>query len=736
MAASLQNLTDLVARMTVAEKAGQLTMITGEWSVTGPKAMPLSMDAIRSGAAGSILNLWSPPAVREAQRAAVEESPLGIPLLMGFDVVHGHRTIFPVPLGEAASFEPDLWRRTAEAAAEEAASDGITLTFAPMIDVARDPRWGRICEGPGEDPVLAAAIGKAKTAGFQGTSLSDPTRIAATAKHLGAYGAVLAGRDYASADVSPREMEEVHLPAFEEAVNAGVAAVMPSFNDIAGIPSTANRDLLHGYLRQRLGFAGVIISDYNAIAELIRHGVAAGTAEAAALALRAGVDIDMMGGIYLDGLGEALARGLVAMAEIDAAVLRVLRLKARLGLFADPYRGLVSGDAAGVRHRPLAREAAGNAVVLLKNQSACLPLGRSGGTIAVVGPLADSQDDMLGSWSAAGRAEDCVTFVTGIRAAFPGRSVLNAQGSTVTTTSDDMIGAAVAAAAHADTIILCAGESRAMSGEASCRGEPDLPEAQRRLARALLETGKPVILVISSGRPVILPDWLVAGAHAILATWFLGSEAGSALGDILSGATSPSGRLPVTWPAASGQIPIYYAERRSGRPADPAQRYSSKYLDIPVEPLFPFGHGLSYTVFRVENLRVENSVVAVPGMLEVSVEAVNIGKRAGAITLLLFIQDPVASIARPVLLLKAFAKLEAAAGERIIARFSLSTDVLAFPGIDLRPRIENGRIDILVGERAVESELLRASIEITGGVSHTSRQMLIPLTQVALDVVS
>lgn len=707
---------NLLARMTVREKIGQLTMMTGEWAVTGPKAVPASMDAIRAGDAGSFLNLWSPQAVREAQRVAVEESRLGLPLFIGYDVIHGHRTVFPIPLGETASFDRGLWQRTAAAAAGEAAEDGISLTFAPMLDVARDLRWGRICEGAGEDPYVASEVARAKISGFQGDSLHDADRIAACAKHLGAYGAVLAGRDYATADVSPRELEEVHLPAFQAAVAAGVAAVMPSFNDIAGIPSHCNRDLLEGWLRLRLGFDGLIISDYNAVAELVVHGVAADLTEAAALALRAGIDIDMMGEAYLHGLEPALQRGLISEREIDRSVRRVLELKAKLGLFADPCRGLDGDELAPVRHRPLAREAAGKSIVLLKNDNGLLPLPSRGGRVAVIGPLAESAADMLGSWSGAGRGEECVTFLAGLRAAFPDRGIVYAKGADILLATDGSVAEAVVAADSAEVVILCLGEERGMSGEACCRAEPDLPRAQARLAEAVIATGKPVILVLSSGRPIILPRAIVDGCGAILATWFLGSEAGSALGDVLSGARAPSGRLPVTWPVSAGQAPIYYARRRSGRPADYKLHYTSKYLDVPVEPLYPFGHGLSYTKFKLENLRLSSTVLAVPGEIEVAVDILNCGDCDGETVVFLFIQDAVASVTRPVLSAKGFIRAQVIAGSSLEARFTLTSDDLRFPGVDMRSRIENGAVRVMLGERAVESELLSATFTVTGGI--------------------
>jgi beta-glucosidase len=700
---------NILSRMTLREKAGQLTMATGQWAVTGPRAQGSTLDAIKAGEAGSVLNLWSPAAAREAQDAAVNDTRLGIPLIVGFDVVHGHRTVFPIPLGETASFDPDLWTRTAAAAAAEALADGINLTFAPMLDVTRDPRWGRICEGAGEDPHVALVFAMAKIAGFQGEARAI-SGIAATAKHLGAYGAPLAGRDYASADVSPREMAEVHLPAFAAAVRAGVAAIMPSFNDLAGIPATANRDLLDGWLRKRLGFDGVIVSDYHAITELITHGVAADLAEAAALALRAGCDIDMMGGAYLGGLGEALDRGLITMAMIDAAVLRVLRLKHRLGLFENPCRGLGTEEISSVRFRHLAREAAQKSIVLLKNEASVLPLAASGGPIAVIGPLAQAAEDMLGSWSGAGRAEDCVTLFDGIRQAFPGRGVL--------LPASDGEAAALRAAMAAEVVVFCAGEPRALSGEASCRAMPDFPAAQIPLARALLATGKPLVLVLSSGRPVVLPDWLATASSAILAIWFLGSDAGAAVGDILAGTVSPGGRLPVTWPASTGQIPIHYARRRSGRPPNPADHYTSKYLDASTEPLFAFGHGLSYAPFLLQDLRTDTAELAVPDAVTLHFTAVNTGRCAASTVFFLFVQDPVASVARPVLALKRFRRVAAAAGERVAVSMTLDSDDLAFPGVDMTPRIENGRIDLLVGQRAVEAELARVSLTVTGGISH------------------
>ncbi|MBX6324236.1 MAG: beta-glucosidase, partial [Rhodospirillaceae bacterium] len=421
----------LVAAMTLEEKIGQLTMLSADLAVTGPRVSADYMEEIRAGRCGSLLNLWGAEATRAVQRAAVEETRLGVPLLFGFDVVHGHRTIFPVPLGEAAAFDPELWRRTARAAAAEAAADGVDLVFAPMLDVARDPRWGRMVEGPGEDPLVGARLAAAKVRGFQGEDLAAADSVAATAKHFVAYGAVTAGRDYASVEISGRALHEVYLPPFAAAVAADAAAVMPGFVDLAGVPASADAPLLRGLLRGRWGFAGVLISDYNAIAELMAHGVAGDLAEAAALALKAGVDIDMVAQAYRRGLPEALARGLVAEGEIDAAVRRVLALKARLGLFEDPYRRGAAGldPAARAAHRALAREAARRAIVLLCNRGGILPLKPETRRLAVLGPLADAPVDMLGPWAgAAGPGGGGVTFLEGLRAALPGTEIRHAAG--------------------------------------------------------------------------------------------------------------------------------------------------------------------------------------------------------------------------------------------------------------------------------------------------------------------
>jgi beta-glucosidase len=704
----------LLEAMTLEEKIGQLTLVSAGWAVTGPQVSGDYMAALRAGRVGAISNLWGAEETRAVQRVAVEETRLGVPLLFAFDVIHGHRTIFPIPLAEAAAFDPVLWERTARAAAIEAAADGLNLTFAPMLDVARDARWGRIAESPGEDPWVAARFAAAKVRGFQGDDIAHPQNLAATAKHLAAYGASVAGRDYAAVEVSEWAFHEVYLPPFRAAVAAGVAAIMPAFTDLAGVPMTGNAAVLRGVVREDWRFDGVIVSDHGAIGELIPHGVAGDAAAAAALALRAGVDIDLMSGAYGSGLPIALERGLVTVAQIDAAVRRVLRLKARLGLFEDPYHrsdAALAPPGQAEKHRELAREAARRSIVLLTNRDGLLPLDNATRRIAVIGPLADARDDMLGPWAAAGRAEGMVTILEGLRAALPGGEISHAAGVSVDGTETGGIGAALDLARAADVVVLCLGEARRMSGEAASRARPDLPGRQPELARAVLELGKPVVVLLSSGRPLMAP-WLFERAHAVVATWFLGSEAGHAIGDVVSGRYNPAGRLPVSWPVEVGQIPIYYARRPSGRPAHPEVHYSSKYLDLPVEPLFAFGHGLSYSRFVPGALRV-SAAELVPGQeLTIEVDVTNEGPSSGEATMFMFIRDPVASVSRPVLELRGIAKAVLEPDASTTLSFALRADDLRFLGPDLSPRLEPGRIEVFVGPSAKQADLLSAEIRL------------------------
>jgi beta-glucosidase len=711
----------LISKMSLTEKLGQLTMTASRYATTGPIIAGDSTQAIKDGAIGNLLNMVGADHVHDMQRLAVEESRLGIPLLIGFDVVHGHRTLFPIPLGEASLFDPQTWALTARESAREAAADGLAMTFAPMLDVSRDARWGRSAEGPGEDPWLGARFAEAKVRGFQGNDLAASDALAATAKHFCAYGAVTAGRDYASVDISERTVQEVHLPPFAAAVATGVAAIMPAFTDLAGVPMTANVALLRGWLRRKLGFDGVIVSDYNAIAELIHHGIAADLAQAATLALRAGVDIDMMADAYRRGLPVALERGWVNSMEIDEAVRRVLTLKERLGLFDDPYRrGAAPETAAALAsRRQLARAVGSRAIVMLKNDRGVLPLAEGAARLAVIGPLADASADMRGPWWGAAAPEAQVTVAAALRGMLSEPRVLHAAGVDVDGDDTSGVAAALEVCGHAEAILLCLGEAATMSGEAASRAHLGLPGRQREFAEAVFERAKllrkPVIVILFSGRPLVIP-WLAERADALLAAWFLGSEAGNAIGDVVLGRVSPSGRTPVSWPRATGQVPIFFGQRPTGRPANLDDHYTSKYLDVPNEPLFAFGHGLTYGRFRYSNLRVPREGVTERDTIAVRVDVSNDGARGAEETVFLFTHDKLASVARPVLELKGFGKIRLNPGETGMVTLMLPAAELRFLGMDLEPVFEPGEVEILVGPCANRTQLLVGSIHLSSAL--------------------
>jgi beta-glucosidase len=709
-----QGIEKLIGEMTLKEKVGQLTMLSGELVQTGPASAPVTSESIQNGEVGSLLNLLGPERIRDAQRHAVEGSRLGIPLFFSLDVLYGLRTMFPIPFGESAAFDPALWEATARVAAQECAVEGIDLTFAPMIDVARDPRWGRVLEGPGEDPLVGERIARAKVRGYQGDSLDAPTSIAATAKHFAGYSAVRAGREYASVDMSERTLHEVYLPPFKAAVDAGVACIMPAFVDLNGTPMSIHAGLLRGLARETWGFDGVMVSDWSSVAELLVHGVATDLAQAAALALNAGVDIDMMGkSAYYDGLPEALDRGLVTMATIDAAVRRVLLLKLRLGLFEDPYRRCGSPQAvAALEAQParkaLAREAARKSIVLLTHADDVLPLAGDVGSLAILGPFADLKGEMSKP-EATGRVEACTDR---FKEAFPHSRIAVAAGSDVEQASSGGLAAALREAQSSDVVVLCLGETVAMAGEASSRAYPGLPQAQQDLARAVLDVGKPVVVLLFSGRPLILPEWLAQRARAMLAVWHPGSEGAGAIVDILSGAHNPSGRLSMSWPVDVGQIPIYYAERPTGRPRLEYEHFSSKYLDIPNEPRFEFGHGLSYARFVMNNPRATRSAIRAGESTEVLVDVRNTADVAGEHTVFLFIRDVVSTITRPALELKDFTKITLAPGEMKTVRFRLAADQLRFLGPDLAPLLEPGMFNVYVGPSASPGQLQMLELRV------------------------
>lgn len=713
----------LLTRMTLEEKLGQLTQARG----VGEKDSSLpagTEEEIRAGRVGSFLGLSGASETRRLQQLAVEESRLGIPLLFADDVIHGFRTIFPVPLAEAASFDPDEVENAARIAAIEATAHGVHWTFAPMVDIARDPRWGRIVEGSGEDAYLGSVLAAARVRGFQGRDPGADDTMLATAKHFVAYGAPEGGRDYNTVDISRRTLSEVYLPPFSAAVRTGVAAIMVAFNDIAGIPMHANAELIRGVLRDAWGFHGIVISDYTGVSELIRHGVAATPQAAAILALRAGVDIDMVSGTYLHDLPDAVRAKRLTGSLVDEATRRVLRAKYRLGLFEKPYRySDVAREQARTlipEHREAARRMARKSLVLLKNDGKLLPLPRQAGTLAVIGPLADDQRAMLGSWIASGRPEDVVTPLEGIRAAVPpGTRVLHARGVSIEEPDPAGLAEAMRAAREADIVLLFVGESHDMSGEARSRSSLDLPGSQEALARELHATGKPLVAVVFAGRPLSI-NWLAENASAILLAWFPGVEAGHAIADTLFGDYNPAGRLPVTVPRTVGQIPIHYDHRNTGRPANPEDvrptgQNTSRYIDLAPTPLYPFGYGLSYTTFSYGDLELSARRIGAGGHLTVRFAVVNTGDLAGDEVAQLYLHDTVASVSRPVKQLRRFRRLHLAPGERRVLTFEIGPDDLAFYGPDLHRIVEPGTFLVSVGGSSIA--LISDSFEVEGAAS-------------------
>lgn len=713
---------DLLQRMTLAEKIGQLNHPNANTDVTtGAGSAVLDIESrIRRGEVGSLAGA-DLTRILELQRIAVEESPQGIPLLFTFDVIHGHRTVFPLPLGLACAWDTDLVRRTARAAAAEAAAEGIAVAWAPMLDVSRDARWGRCAESPGEDPYLAAAFGRAMVEGLQGDDLTRPEAVLACAKHFAGYGLSESGRDYNAVDASPYRLHNTVLPPFKAAVDAGVGAIMVGFHDLAGIPCTAHRELLRELLRDLWGFDGLLVSDYTAILELVNHGVAADSKEAAFLAFDAGVDIDLVSGLFYRYLPELVAEGRVDETDIDAACRRVLRAKEKLGLFEDPYRGLDTSSRAPVNlsaeNRALARDAAAKSCVLLKNDGT-LPLARNGGTLALLGPLADSRANMQGTWAPAGRPEDSITLLEGLQAvAGDGCRILHAKGANIvddpnlaarlnvfneTFTIDarppaELIAEAVAVARQADVVVACVGEAKEHAGESATRTEIGLPGNQLELLRALQETGKPLVLVTMSGRPLAL-EWEDRHANAILQAWFGGSEAGNGIARVLFGDVNPSAKLTMSFPRNAGQCPISYAEAPTGRPLDEigidvrgdrevdaeGQHVFRKFttacrLEGPHTPLYPFGHGLGYSAFRYGALELDKTELRGEGdRLTASIALRNCGERPGEEVVQLYISDPVASRSRPQRELKAFRKVLLQPGEERNVTFEVTAADLRF----------------------------------------------------------
>ena len=711
-----QRVNNLLQKMTIEEKTGQLTQYAGN--------NPQTMEKIKQGKVGSLLGVLGADEANAAQRAAVEGSRLHIPLIFGYDVIHGYRTVFPVPLASAGSFDPELLERAERVAAKESTASGVKWVFAPMVDIARDPRWGRIVEGNGEDPYLGSAIAAAKVRGFQGKDMSDPDSVVACAKHYVAYGAVEGGRDYNTVDISEQLLREVYLPPFRAAVDAGSGTLMSAFQDLNGVPASANRHTLTDILRGEWRFNGFVVSDWGAVHELIAHGAAANDAEASFRTLTAGVDMDMVDGAYISSVPALIHSEKLSATVVDEAVRRILRIKFKAGLFEHPYADpqREKTDILTPENREVARKLAFESMVLLQNKNNLLPLNRKQ-TIAVIGPLANDKSSQLGPWAGNGQAADAITPLQAFRQKMGDDHVLYAKGvdippfesglaagvaapapasatgvkNTENENKPASIEDAVAAARKADVAVLFVGELAGMTGEASSRASLELPGDQMKLIDAVIATKKPVVLVLESGRPLNI-SWAPDRVSAIVQAWFLGVESGNAIAHTLLGDASPSGHLAVSWPRSLGQIPIYYNHKATGRPIAP-DRWHTGYLDLPATPLYPFGFGLSYTTFHYANLKVDPQVSA-SGTLHVSAEIENTGKREGTEVVQLYVHDRVAPTSRPVRELKGFQRITLEPGAHKTVDFTVNANDLGSYDPDMHWIVPSGTYDVWVAPDA------------------------------------
>lgn len=707
-----RRLQSLLEQMTPAEKVGQMRQVdAGIASVSQSLA-----EEIRTGRIGSVINQVDVKIVNELQRIAIEESRLKIPLLIGRDVIHGFKTVMPIPLGQAATWNPDLVTQCAIVAGKEAASTGVNWTFAPMLDISRDPRWGRIAESFGEDPFLTGIIGEAMVRGFQGNDMSSQGSIAACAKHFAGYGAAESGRDYATTNIPENELRNTYLPPFESAINAGAATVMTSFSDLNGVPATGNSFLLRQILREEWKFDGFVVSDWDSVRELTTHGFAEDDKQAALEAVSAGVDMEMAGDAYINNLEDLLKEGRLDIKLIDQAVWQILKIKIQLGLFEKPYTDAKQFPPIGCDNaKAVARKAALESVVMLKNAESVLPLSINEiNSLAIIGPLADAPYEQLGTWIFDGDPEMSVTGLEGIRN-FVGDEVEIHHYSAMETSRSrdtDPFAAAEQLAAKTDAAILFLGEESILSGEAHCRADISLPGAQAELVRRIKNTGKPVIAVIMAGRPLTLTE-IVNDVDAILYAWHPGTMGGAAIADLLFGIESPSGKLPVTFPAHVGQIPLYYNHKNTGKPptleaivhiddidANAPQTslgMCAFHLDAGYKPLFPFGYGLSYTHFSYSNLKCEHDNFKIGATLNIQVEVSNTGKIEADEIVQLYVRDMVANVTRPVRELKGFRRIRIKPGETSKVVFSLHSDALSFYGRDQRKIVEPGEFKIWVG---------------------------------------
>jgi len=692
---------DLLSQMTLEEKIGQVSLFTTDWESTGPTIRETYKEDIRKGQCGALFNAHTIPFTRELQRIAVEETRLKIPLLFGYDVVHGYRTIFPIPLAESCSWDLSQMELAARVAAIESAAAGLHWTFAPMVDVSRDPRWGRVMEGAGEDTWLGSRIAEARVRGFQGDGIGNTDAVVACVKHFAGYGAATAGRDYHYTEISPLTMRELYLPPFKAAVDAGAGTIMTSFNDISGIPATAHKELLTDILRDEWGFKGFVVTDYTAVNELMEHGYATDEAHAAQLAFNAGADMEMQGALYQIHMTKLIDEGKVTMATLDESVRRILRIKKELGLFDDPYKFCnqerYDEFILHESHRKAAREMAKRSFVLLKNENQLLPLSKDLKRIALIGPQADSKADLLGAWSAAGEAPDCISLLEGLKALVgENTEILHARGTGYEKGDTEGFAEALKAALSAEVVIMTMGEHKDMSGEAASRANPVIPGEQMELFRRIKALGKPIVVVLMNGRPLIMPD-LDEEAEAILETWFSGVEGGHAIAEVLFGDYNPSGKLTMTFPLHVGQIPVYYNERNSGRPYNPNDKWNTKYIDLSNDPLYPFGYGLSYTTFEYSGLSTDKAEYGLTDQVRVKVTVKNTGEYEGEEVVQLYIRDVHGTTTRPVRELRGFEKVLLAPGASKEVSFILTEEELSCYNQELDWVLEPGLFHVMVG---------------------------------------
>jgi len=720
-----QRVDSVLKLMTLEEKIGQMAQFSCNWDVTGPIMADDFEPYLRKGLVGSIFNAYTVDGVRKLQEMALAESRLKIPVLFGYDVIHGFRTIFPMPLAEASSWDLELMRKSAAIAAEEASAEGIHWTFAPMVDIARDARWGRVMEGAGEDPYLGSLIAKARVEGFQGgkdwQSLQDLHTVLACCKHFAAYGAAESGRDYNNAELSLNTLMNYYMPPYKAAHEAGVATYMASFNEIGGVPSTASKFLFTDLLRNDWGFKGFVVTDYTGINELVPHGVAADEKEAGELAANAGIDMDMTGAVFSKYLKQSVEEGKVSEETINNAVRRILEMKFILGLFDDPYRYLDKEREKNTIMKPeflqAARETAARSIVLLKNDNRFFPITKDKSlTVALIGPMVKDKVNQNGEWAGKGNREQSVSLYEGLTEKYAGTNVkfVYAQGCDLTTDNRDGFAEALATARRADVVLAVMGEDFNWSGEAASRSDIRLPGAQQELLKELKKTGKPVGVVLMNGRPLDL-SWEDANLDAIMEAWYLGTMSGHGLADVIAGDYNPSGRLTMSFPRNVGQLPIYYNHKNTGRPLpadNPKMDYKSSYLDVANTPLYPFGYGLSYTTFQISNMQMDKSSMGKGDKVTVTAEVKNTGTVDGETVVQLYIRDLVASVTRPVKELKGFTKVALKAGESKKVSFTVTEAELSFYDIDLKYTAEPGNFELWVAADAAD-ETNQASLVYT-----------------------